>query len=136
VNFAAAGKGPAHSMIDDFLDSMAATTDQELGLVADIGLRAPDKGIQGIYPMDEACIDEKIEGAIHRHWRPSACSLREEGQDLVRTHRFMAVPDDGQHLAPDRRKAQVAFGTDTFRREQCGGLALPVIVGSVRGAAT
>lgn len=87
---------------------IAVLTDQELSDMRSIGVTASHVGVQGLDPVDQAFLEKKIQGAIHRGWRGAPPFGAQHVQEIVGLHGLVPVPDEFQHPPPDRRQPDAA----------------------------
>ena len=90
---------------------------------------AAHKGIEGSDAMDQPCVLQKLERAVHRGRRGLFALLTQQGQQFVGLDRPMAAPHQLQHPAAERRQAFTARDAGLLGLGQRRLDAAPVIVG-------
>ena len=80
---------------------------------------AADESVEALDPVDQALFHQEVERAIDRRRRGRFIALPEVIQDCIGPHRPVAVPDQLQHPAAERRQSGPTLGANRFGQTQC-----------------
>ncbi len=96
-------------LVIDLGSDAAMATDQELARTHVPRRGTADKRIQRGKLVNQAVRDQEIERPVHSRGRGGAAIRGQNLEDGVRSKRLVALPDDLEHPATQRRQAGAAF---------------------------
>jgi hypothetical protein len=101
-------------MIVEFRYGPAGSTDQKLARVRNIRIRATDKCVKRIKPVNQVGFDQEIKCPINGRWRSFVPVLIQAIQNVVRANRLMAVPNQFENSFSLRRESQAALPANSL----------------------
>jgi len=93
----------------------ARSTDQKLTCVRNIGIRAADKSVQRIKPVNQVGFDQEFERPINRWWCRFVTISVQALKNLVRANRLVTIPDQFENPFPLSGKSETPLLADSLR---------------------
>ncbi len=109
-------------------DRPALPANEKLSAVRAARIGAADVRIDRIEPMDQICLDKKIQGPVNRWWRRLFSFAIDAVQNIVRADRLVAVPDEFQDTAAYSRESQSPSTTQSLCRVDRCRDTMPMIM--------